>query len=800
MPKPTKTGVFDNEASTVDLKVYDTLKALDWRLGDTLLYQPSYALTEDEQKDFPGSKSIKPDFVLQDLLGFALAVIENKLDDPQKALPKLRLKYSRLLKPRFLYACAADGAGGLKILFFDLAWRGVDAADFRVVDREAMKLKIEQDKLKRQQQDIRIDTTLAGGFDPAAGKERTYQLDCIHMLLDRYRDGKMKMLVHMATGLGKTRTMVAFAKALLDHALAKRILFVVDRRTLARQAINKGFRLLTPTYNSHWITSASWRAHKNKNIHAVVIDTLELLYDKIPSNFYDLIVVDECHRSITVNRNLVFDHFVCPRIGLTATPRIAVPPEGGKLNDEDAAINDTYRLFGCESGDPDFKFDLDRGIDEGFLAPYRKEEHITALTKEAMETGVLYDHLLDPETRKRIELGAQQKIELERLNKRILSDEQANRWAEIIRKETEYGEKVLLFAASQAHCLMLVKAINAAFSDSGQSPRYAEAIISENDDINESLKEWFDRPYSNPRIVVSVDIMSTGVDIPGLRYVAFGALTKSVGKYLQMLGRGTRLDPKTGKFSFKVLDFVGLCKKMGDNGKGTVKPNEKVVKPGQGGNGGNGGGGGGGGIKVDGILDNPDPASMIQRVQITEGGIKIVDNIPIAKARELFEEGVKSTMDPRIALLRRKAWEDKDYQPTEEELALIKEWAAAPDVILSEEQLQRIYEYPAGSVWDFFLAVLGVKKIPTTRERIEAGFESYLGLYNFTDEQATALRKIKDAFVANLSSGGRVDLDAIFANPIYARLIGNFEDVNRKFDGHLRDVVENMQANFTKAA
>lgn len=801
MSMPTRTGIFDNEASTVDLKVYDTLKALDWRLGDTLLYQPSYALTEDEQKDFPGSKSIKPDFVLQDMQGFALAVIENKLDDPQKALPKLRLKYSRLLKPRFLYACAADGAGGLKILFYDLGWRGVDAADFRAVDSfmslEAMKLKIEQERLRRQQQEIRIDTTLAGGFDPAAGKARTYQLDCIRTLLDHYREGKMKMLVHMATGLGKTRTMVAFAKALLDHALAKRILFVVDRRTLARQAINKGFRLLAPTYNSHWITSASWRAHKNKNIHAVVIDTLEQLYDKIPSNFYDLIIVDECHRSITVNRNLVFDHFVCPRVGLTATPRIAVPPKGGKLNDDDAAINDTYRLFGCASGASDFEFNLDRGIDEGFLAPYRKEEHITALTKEAMDSGVLYDHLLDPETRARIDLGAEQKIELERLNKRILSDEQANRWAEIIRKETEYGEKLLLFAASQAHCLMLVKAINAAFNDSGQSPRYAEAIISENDDINESLKEWFDRPYSNPRVVVSVDIMSTGVDIPCLRYIAFGALTKSVGKYLQMLGRGTRLDPKTGKFSFKVLDFVGLCKKMGDNGKGTLKPNEKLIKPGEGGN---GGGGGGGGIKVDGILDNPDPASLVQRAIITEGGIKIVDNIPIAKARELFEEGVKSTMDPRIALLRRKAWEDKDYQPTEEELALIKEWAAAPDVILSEEQLQRIYEYPAGSVWDFFLAVLGVKKIPTTRERIEAGFESYLGLYNFTDEQTTALRKIKDAFVANLSSRGRVDLDAIFANPIYARLIGGFEEINRKFDGKLREVVDQMQNSFKKTA
>jgi superfamily II DNA or RNA helicase len=800
MPTRTKTGIFDNEASAVDLKVYDALKDLKWTPGDTLLYQPSYALTDEEQRDYPGSKSIKPDFVLQDLQGFALAVIENKLDDSQKALPKLRLKYSRLLKPRFLYACAADGTGGLKILFFDLAWRGTDAAEFKSIGEfmslEEMKLKIEQGRQKQREQTITIDTTLAGGFDPAVGKDRYYQLDCIRILLDLFRDGKMKLLVHMATGLGKTRTMVAFVKALLDYALAKRILFVVDRRTLARQAINKGFKLLTPTYNSHWITSASWRAHKNKNIHVVVIDTLEMLYDRIPSNFYDLLIVDECHRSITTNRNLIFDHFICPRIGLTATPKIAVPTDGMEVDPEDLAINDTYRLFGCESGKSDYEFGLTRGIDEGFLAPYRKEEHITALTKEAMGAGVLYDHLLDPETRARIELPEEKKIELERLNHRVLSEEQAKRWAEIIREKTEYGEKVLLFAASQAHAMMLVKELNTAFNDKGESPRYAEAIISENDEVNESLKEWFERPYSNPRVVVSVDIMSTGVDIPCLRYVAFGALTKSVGKYLQMLGRGTRLDPKTGKFSFTILDFVKLCERMKDNGKGTPKPNIKVVTGGEG----SGGGGGGGGIMVDGILDNPDPANLIQRAIVTDGNLKIIDNIPVAKARELFEQGVKSTQDPIIAELKRKAWENKDYEPSEEELAAVKAWAASPDIILTEEQLQRIYEFPAGSVWDFFLAVLGVKKIPTTRERIEAGFESYLQLYNFTSEQAGTLRKIKDAFVANLSSQGRVDIDAIFANPIYARLIGSFEQINQRFDGRLKDIVAEMQKTFKTAA
>jgi hypothetical protein len=263
-----------------------------------------------------------------------------------------------------------------------------------------------------------------------------------------------------------------------------------------------------------------------------------------------------------------------------------------------------------------------------------------------------------------------------------------------------------------------------------------------------------------------------------------------------MLGRGTRLDPKTGKFSFTVLDFVKLCERMQDNGRGSPQVNVKVVTGEEGG----GGGRGTGGISIEGILDNPDPANLVQRTIIANGNVKIVDNIPLARARELFEQGVKSAQDPLIAELKHKAWENKDYEPSEEELAAIKAWIAAPDIILTEEHLQRIYEFPAGSVWDFFLAVLGVKKIPTTRDRIETGFDSYLRLYNFTPEQMDTLRRIKDAFVANLSSQGKVDLDAIFANPIYARLIGSFEELNAKFEGRLREVVGEMQTVFKTAA
>ena len=173
----------------------------------------------------------------------------------------------------------------------------------------------------------------------------------------------------MATGLGKTRTAVALVKALLSSGLAKRILFVVDRRMLAKQSVDDGFSLISKDYTSVWLTTSNFRSRKNASIHAVVIDTLEIIHSELPSNFYDLIIVDECHRSINVNRKLIFDHFLCPRVGLTATPRSAVAKDGHQVADEDLAILDTYKLFGCETGEPDFQFDMARGIDEGFLAP-----------------------------------------------------------------------------------------------------------------------------------------------------------------------------------------------------------------------------------------------------------------------------------------------------------------------------------------------------------------------------------------------------------------------------------------------
>jgi type I site-specific restriction endonuclease len=481
-----------NEATDTDLKIIDELKNLGWKPGDTLFYQQEHILIPEQQKIFEGRKSIKPDLTLTDLNGNIIAIFENKFEDEKKALTKLRTLYATVLKPRFLYACSPE-----RILFYDTEWKGLEAGEFRQVTSlmslEEMQLKIEQARKINLDREITIDKGIAGGINPSCGKETFYQTECIQKLIQKYKDGKQKMLVHMATGLGKTRTMVAFTKVLLEYNMAKRILFVVDRVILAEQVLNDGFSLISKEYSAIRITSGNYKQYKSAQIHIVVIDTLENIYQYIPSTFYDLIIVDECHRSININRKLIFDHFLCPRIGLTATPRTAIAKVGKEIPDEDLAILDTYRLFGCEIGEPDYQFDLTHGIDEGFLAPYSVLSIETELTKTAREVGVNFDHYFDLKTEELVKLDQEKKINLEQLNKKFIAWENCLRIAEELKKHTEYGEKVILFGVSQAHAVQLVKAINQVFKtrEDELSPRYAEAIISENDELNATFKKWF---------------------------------------------------------------------------------------------------------------------------------------------------------------------------------------------------------------------------------------------------------------------------------------------------------------------
>lgn len=229
---------------------------------------------------------------------------------------------------------------------------------------------------------------------------------------------------------------------------------------------------------------------------------------------------------------------------------------------------------------------------------------------------------------------------------------------------------------------------------------------------------------------------------------------------------------------------------MNDDGKGTKKKNKKVIT--------GGGGGGGGGHEPQGhfIVDNPDPEHQIQRVRIHEGAVEVIDNIPIEEARRIFEAAVENPENTAIASLKEKLEKQADYEPTPAEVEAVEAWVSRPKIWLDEGSLQRMYDYPAGSVWDFFLHVLGKRRIPGPLERIETGYDTYIRGSEFTDAQVEKLRQVKEVFLAALKERGEVNSDSIFGNPIYEQIIGSYDEVNRLFDGRLAEVIQEMQENF----
>ncbi|MEA2065102.1 MAG: type I restriction-modification enzyme R subunit C-terminal domain-containing protein, partial [Patescibacteria group bacterium] len=116
-----------------------------------------------------------------------------------------------------------------------------------------------------------------------------------------------------------------------------------------------------------------------------------------------------------------------------------------------------------------------------------------------------------------------------------------------------------------------------------------------------------------------------------------------------------------------------------------------------------------------------------------------------------------------------------------------------PEIYLDEGQLQKIYEFPQGTVWDFFLHAFGIKKIPTIKERMGKGFNGYIDTYNFTDDQIKTLRRIKDIFVANKLEKREVTVDDIFANPIFERLIGSKKEIEDLFNGKFGGVIIELE-------
>ena len=187
---------------------------------------------------------------------------------------------------------------------------------------------------------------------------------------------------------------------------------------------------------------------------------------------------------------------------------------------------------------------------------------------------------------------------------------------------------------------------------------------------------------------------------------------------------------------------------------------------------------------------------MIQRVYIHDDEVKVVDNVPIEKAKEIFEREAANPTNSEVQDIQEKVRQNADYEPSNQELEIIDEWLKAPEIYLNEGQLQKMYQYPNGTNWEFLLHALGFRKIPTPKERISQGYEAFINsTTDFNDDQLKVLAKMKDIFATNLSSKQEIDIKKIFANPIYEKNIGKKEKINHLFAGKFDTVVSELKRN-----
>lgn len=544
---------------------------------DQLLKDAAWALSDGRsvRYEYPLDDGGRADYALFDRQGRALAVLEAKSTSVSLSQGETQgRRYADLLDVPFIFL-----SNGEEIWFCD---KGQDA-HFRKVETvfsqdDLARRKAARD-IRRSPLDIPIDSRIAGG----GGRE--HQSACIEAVCREVVNGRRKMLVEMATGTGKTRTAAALIKRLFDANWATRALFVVDRNTLAIQT-EDAFAEHLPHLPCYRVPRTGRRFQDEKRVTIVTLQTLVNEYEKYSSGYFDLIVIDECHRSIYGQWRRALDHFDGIKVGLTATP--CVMQDAPDVDEEDrAAIRDTLRFF--EVARPTYSYSMSEAIADGHLVPYEIYRAMTART--AATEGF-------PVSRRDIDWGAldaPSREELERLfgdrdeivvdptalerrftiperNRAMVREfrdvlEQGYTGPNGVRRAPDWG-KTIVFAVTKRHAETLARMFDEVFADKKPTAttRYADFVISgmgADDSLDGPAKIKRFKKEEFPQILVSVNMLDTGFDCPEVRNLVMARFTHSSILYQQMRGRGTRLSP--GKDRFTMWDFTGVTIRHGDD-------------------------------------------------------------------------------------------------------------------------------------------------------------------------------------------------------------------------------------------
>lgn len=518
-----------NEKLTRKEIIDKRLKQAGWNVSDrTQVIEEFFISMENNVVNEPlstyGNKFC--DYVLLGKDGKPLAVVEAKKSSVDARIGEEQAKqYAYLIQRQ--YDCDLPFCfytNGNDIFFWDLE-NNASRKIFAFPARSDLERMAFLRKNKKPLADELINTNIAG---------RSYQIQAIRAVFEAIEERKRKFLLIMATGTGKTRTCIAMIDGLMRAGWISRVLFLVDRIALRDQAV-EAFKENTPQY-SIWPQTGETKIVIDRRIYVSTYPTmLNIIEDEnLSPHFFDLIVIDESHRSIYNVYQNILSYFNAIILGLTATPT-------------DAIDHNTFELFDCEDGLPTFAYTFEDAINN--TPPYLSNFEVMKLTTKFQQEGIHIHTITEEDQKKLIAEGKDpteinfEGTELEKAvtNKGTNALIVREFWEECIKDPNGVlPGKTIFFCMTVKHARR-IKEVFDQFYPQGAG-EIAKVIVSDDPRVygKGGLLDQF-KNNDLPRIAISVDMLDTGIDIPELVNLVFAKPVFSYTKFWQMIGRGTRV-------------------------------------------------------------------------------------------------------------------------------------------------------------------------------------------------------------------------------------------------------------------
>lgn len=534
----------------LEISEYKTRKLyIDAMLQDAGWVEGKNWLNEVKLHGMPNkSETGYADYVLYGDDGKALAIVEAKRSCVDPAVGRQQAK---------LYADIIEKQQGRRPVIFLTNGFETKIDDGQYPERKCAAIWSKRDleklfnllRMRTHLDNIVVDENIAG---------RYYQENAIKAVCNTFdARNRRKALLVMATGSGKTRTVIALCKVLLEHGWVKNILFLADRNSLVTQAKRSFVNLLPELSVTNLCEERdNTTAHCVFSTYQTMMNCIDAIEDAEGKLFtvghFDLVICDEAHRSIYNKYRDIFTYFDAPLVGLTATPK-------------DEIDKNTYALFDLGNGAPTYGYELAQAVKDGYLCDFVSVE----TTLKFIQQGIVYDELTDEEKEEYEAKFADENGDVPEcvmpsaLNEWVFNEDTIRKVLNMLMTDglkIDYGSKIgksIIFAKNHTHAEKILEIFNREYP---HLYGYAKVIDNYMTYAQSAIDEFSD-PQKLPQIAISVDMLDTGIDVPEVLNLVFFKKVMSKAKFWQMIGRGTRLSPGLidgkDKDKFYIFDFCG---------------------------------------------------------------------------------------------------------------------------------------------------------------------------------------------------------------------------------------------------